>query len=215
MFDLDIPWLLRNIPYIWELTQNHLVLSFVPLGIGLLLALPIGILGAYWNPLKPLIQVLSSTFFAIPSLAFFIFLLPFTGLNPLTAILPLGIYAGSLLVRNVVEGIQGTSDAVRQAATAMGYRKFRRLLTIELPNALPIILGGLRVTSVSTISMASVASVLGISSLGDLFIDGAQRFFATPILVGIVLTLLLAAISDLLLVVLQRTLTPWAAGAKR
>ncbi len=213
---LDFAWLWRNIPHIGQLLENHLVLSFAPLAIGLLLALPIGIAGAYWQPLKPVIQVISSTFFAIPSLAFFIFLLPYTGLTPMTAILPLGIYAAALLVRNVVEGIQGTSDAVRQAATAMGYRKLRRLLTVELPNAVPIILGGLRVTSVSTISLASVASVLGISSLGDLFIDGAQRFFATPIVVGIVLTMLLAAVTDLLLVALQRTLTPWAkAGRKR
>lgn len=212
---LDFAWFWRNIPHIGQLLENHLVLSFVPLAIGLVLALPIGVAGAYWEPLKPAIQVISSTFFAIPSLAFFIFLLPYTGLTPLTAIIPLGIYAGALLVRNVVEGIQGTSDAVRQAATAMGYRKMRRLLTVELPNAVPIILGGLRVTSVSTISLASVASVLGISSLGDLFIDGAQRFFATPIIVGIILTLLLAAVTDLLLVVLQRTLTPWAQTGRK
>lgn len=211
---LDFDWIVRNSDKIWGLVQEHLVLSYVPILIGLAVAIPVGIGAARWSWLNPLVIVGSSTFFAIPSLALFVFMLPVTGISHITALLPLSIYSAALLVRNVVEGIKSTDETVRQAATAMGYRRIHRLVAVELPNAVPVIIGGLRVATVANIGMASVVSVIGISSLGDLFIDGTQRFFMTPIVVGIVLTLVIAAASDFLLIGAQRVLTPWARRAK-
>lgn len=206
----DVQWFLANLEEIGELLQKHVLLSFVPILIGLVLAVPIGLACVRWRWLYPFVLLLSTAFFAIPSLALFILMLPYTGLSDLTAIVPLALYTASLLVRNVVDGINSADDAVRQAAAAMGYGRLHRLISVELPIATPVILGGLRVATVATIGMVSVASVIGLSSLGDLFVDGAQRFFATPIYVGIILTVVLAGATDLLLVAVQRRLTPWS-----
>lgn len=209
---LDVNWILRNTPHLWELLQQHMLLSFLPVIVGLALAVPLGLACVRWSWMYPVALASSSAFFAIPSLALFVFVLPFTGLSPVTAILPLTLYTVALLLRNVVDGIRSTDESVRQAATAMGYGRMQRLISVELPVATPLILGGLRVAAVANISMVSVVSVIGLSSLGDLFIDGTQRFFATPILVGIVLTAGLAAATDLVLVGVQRGLTPWSRG---
>lgn len=207
---LDFAWVSRNLPHIMELLQEHILLSLLPILIGLVLAIPIGIFCVRWSWLYPVVLLCSSAFFAIPSLALFVFMLPYTGLGRTTAILPLSLYTLALLIRNVVDGIKSTDESVRQAASAMGYGTLHRLMSVELPNAVPVILGGLRVATVANIGMASVVSVIGLSSLGDLFVDGTQRFFATPIVVGIVLTVLLALIADLSLVAVQRGLTPWS-----
>jgi osmoprotectant transport system permease protein len=207
---LDLNWILRNSPHLWDLLQQHMLLSFLPVLIGLAIAVPTGVACVRWSWMYPLALASSSAFFAIPSLALFVFMLPFTGLSPVTAILPLTLYTAALLLRNVVDGIRSTDESVRQAAAAMGYGRLHRLIGIELPVATPLILGGLRVAAVANISMVSVVSVIGLSSLGDLFIDGTQRFFATPIIMGILLTAGLAAATDLVLVVIQRGLTPWS-----
>ncbi|OIH85105.1 hypothetical protein BLJ79_07900 [Arthrobacter sp. UCD-GKA] len=206
----DFAWVIRNLPHIWELLQEHVLLSFIPILIGLALALPIGVLCVRWAWTYPIVLLCSSAFFAIPSLALFVFMLPYTGLGRMTAILPLSLYTVALLIRNVVDGIKATDESVRQAASAMGYGRVHRLVAVELPNAVPVILGGLRVATVANIGMVSVVSVIGLSSLGDLFVDGTQRFFATPIFVGIALTVVLALIADLFLVGIQRGLTPWS-----
>lgn len=207
---LDLNWILRNWPHLWDLLQQHMLLSFLPVLIGLAIAVPTGVACVRWTWFYPLALASSSAFFAIPSLALFVFVLPFTGLSPVTAILPLTLYTAALLLRNVVDGIRSTDESVRQAAAGMGYGRLHRLIGIELPIATPLILGGLRVAAVANISMVSVVSVIGLSSLGDLFIDGTQRFFATPIITGIVLTAGLAAGTDLVLVAIQRGLTPWS-----
>src|SRR5699024_1067575 len=123
---------------------------------------------------------LSAATFAIPSIALFVFMLPITGLNKITAIAPLSLYMFSLLIRGVVDGILATDESVRQAAASMGYRATRRIFTVELPIATPVIIGTLRTAVVSNIGMVSITSVLGLPSLGDLFVDGTQRFFLTP-----------------------------------
>ncbi len=205
----DFAWVWRNLPKIWDLLMQHVVLSYVPVVVGLIIALPVGVACVRWRWCYPIALAASSAFFAIPSLALFVLILPYTGLTPATAIIPLTLYTASLLLRNIVDGIKSTDDSVRQAAAAMGYRPMRRLIGIELPIATPLVLGGLRVAAVANISMVSVASVIGVASLGDLFIDGTQRFFATPIIVGIVLTAVLALVTDLVLVFVQRVLTPW------
>lgn len=207
---MDWDWIVRNADDIETLTKAHVFLALVPVALGTAIAVPIGVACAHWRRLYPFILLASSALFAIPSVAFFVFMLPYTGLTQATAIVPLTLYTASMLVRNVVDGINATDESVRQAATAMGYRGLRRIATVELPIALPVVLGGLRVATVANIGMVAVTSVIGIASLGDLFIDGTQRFFLTPIIVGIVLTFGLAIVADLFLVILQRRLTPWA-----
>ena len=207
MFDLE--WVARNVPKLARLFVEHFTLSAVPTLLGLVLAVVLGVLCVRWRLLYPLALTLTTVFFAVPSIALFVLLLPFTGLTPTTAMIPLTVYTVCLLLRSVVEGMNGTDDAVRQAATAIGQGTWRRLLTVELPGALPVLFAGLRVAAVANIAMVSIASVIGVSSLGDLFIDGTQRSFLTPIIAGIVLSMALAVLIDLLLVGVQRLVVRW------
>ena len=126
-------------------------------------------------------------------------------------IVALTLFSLCVIVPNVVAGLRGVPDSVRQAATAMGYGALRRLVTVELPLAAPVIMGGLRVAMVSSISLASVGQLIGVSSLGYLFIDGLQRSFPTEIYVGLVLIIAIALACDLILVGVRRVLTPWVA----
>jgi osmoprotectant transport system permease protein len=150
-------------------------------------------------------------------LALFIILPPLLGtriLDPLNVIVALTIYAVALLVRAAMDAFDSVDDDLRQAAVAMGYKPAARFLQIDLPLSLPVMFAGLRVVSVSNISLVSVAALLGVGNLGILFTDGLQRNFVTEVVVGIVAILLLALVMDALLVILERVLTPWTrAGA--
>lgn len=207
---VDWGWLSRNTDRLAELLGAHAVLGLVPVLIGVLVAVPLGVACSRWRSIYPGVLALSTAVFAVPSIALFVLMIPFTGLTETTAIVPLTLYAVALLVRNVVDGMRAVDESTRQAAHAMGFSELRRLLTVELPIAVPVIIGGLRVAAVSSIGTVAVVSVIGLQSLGDLFIDGTQRFFATPIIAGIFVTGVLALVVDLLLVGLQRSLTPWA-----
>lgn len=207
---MDWDWVARNWPDVVSMLGDHLVLSLVPVVAGVCIAVPLGIACVRWPRIYPFVLVISIALFTIPSVALFIFILPFTGISRLTAIIPLSLYTVSLLVRSVVDGMRSVDESVRQVAAAMGYRGLHRIVSVDLPIAVPVILGGLRVVTVANIGMVAVASVIGIPSLGDLFVDGTQRFFATPIVLGIILIAGLAAVIDLVLVATQRKLSPWA-----
>jgi len=212
-------WLLANLPDVLELTWLHWLQCVLPLLLGLVLSLPLGYVAWRLRPIRGAILSVSSVLYTIPSLALFV-LLPFVLgtriLDPLNLIVALTIYAVALLVRSVVDALESIDDGVRQAAVAMGYRPLRRFFGVDLPLALPVLFAGLRVVSVSNISLASVGALIGVRNLGTLFTDGLLRFFVTEIVIGIVLTLLLAVVMDLIIVAVERVLTPWLrAGAKQ
>jgi osmoprotectant transport system permease protein len=212
-------WLLANLPFVLELAWLHLVQSVLPLVLGLVLSVPLGYLAWRARPVRQAILSISSVLYTIPSLALFV-LLPFVLgtriLDPSNLVVALTIYAVALLVRSVVDALESIDDGVRQAAVAMGYRPLRRFFAVDLPLALPVLFAGLRVVSVSNISLASVGALIGVRNLGTLFTDGLLRFFLTEIVIGIVLTLLLAVMMDLLLVAAEHLLTPWLrAGARK
>ncbi|MFC3995136.1 ABC transporter permease [Nocardiopsis sediminis] len=192
---------------------EHVQLSVVPVVLGLALALPLGVFAARWPRVYPSLLTGVNVLYAVPSLALFFLLLPYTGFSPLTAIVPLALYTLAILVPNVVDGLRQVPDHVRQAAVAMGFSPLRRLVRVELPVALPVIIAGLRVATVATISMVSVASLVGLGGLGQIILtDGFRRNFAAPVIVGVVLSVALAFVADALLVLLQRWLTPWTRG---
>ncbi|HEY5032790.1 MAG TPA: ABC transporter permease [Actinomycetes bacterium] len=205
-------WIPDHFGMLGTLLGQHSVLAFVPVLLGLLVAVPLGMACVRWPRIYPPVLATTSILYAIPSIALFVFLVSYTGLNPPTAIIPLTLYTLSVLVRNVVDGLRSVPESVRQAATAMGFTGLRRLLRVDLPIAVPVIIAGLRIATVSNISLVSVASLIGLGGLGQLFTDGFQRAFLTPIVVGVVLTVALAVVADVLLVVAQRLLTPWARG---
>lgn len=204
-------WIGRNWPGIQVLLEDHVVMALVPVVVGLLIALPLGLAGVRWRRLyQPTVGAVN-VIYSLPSLAVFIVLIPVTGLATRTTVMvPLTFYAMAVLIPAVVDGLTSVPDHVRQSAVAMGFTPLRRLLRVELPIAVPVVLAGLRVAAVSSISLVSVGALVGRGGLGYLFIDGWQRQFYTPIIVGIVLVVILAGIVDALLVLAQRLLTPWA-----
>ncbi|HEX4831773.1 MAG TPA: ABC transporter permease [Trebonia sp.] len=203
-------WIGSNGPLIWQLTRENMYLGIVPALIGLVIALPIGIMAARWRWFYPPTLTAINVIYAIPSLALFIALIPAFGLTDTNVVIALTVFSLCVIMPNVVTGVRSVPDNVRQAATAMGYGPLRRLVTVELPLAAPVIIGGLRVGVVSGISLASVGQLIGVSSLGYLFIDGLQRSFPTEIYVGLVLIIVLALACDLILVAFRRAVTPWA-----
>jgi osmoprotectant transport system permease protein len=206
-------WIPGNWSLIWQLTWENLKLGVLPALYGLVLSLPLGIIAARWRWFYPPLLTVVNILYAIPALALFIALIPAFGLTDTTVIIALTVFSLCVILPNVVAGLRAVPAAVTQAATAMGYGPLRRLVTVELPLAVPVIMAGLRVGVVSSISLASVGQLIGVSSLGYLFIDGLQRSFPTEIYVGLFLVIALAIICDLILIGVRRALTPWLAGA--
>ncbi|MFD6952577.1 MULTISPECIES: ABC transporter permease [unclassified Nocardiopsis] len=193
---------------------EHMRLSYLSILIGLALALPLGLACVRWKRLYPPVLTGVNVLYAVPSIALFFLMLPYTGFSDWTAVVPLALYTLVILLPNVVDGLRQVPDHVRQAAVAMGFGPLRRLVYVETPVAVPVIIAGLRVASVATISMVSVASLVGLGGLGRLILsDGFRRQFDAPIVIGIVLTVLLAFVTDAVLVIARRLLTPWARGS--
>jgi osmoprotectant transport system permease protein len=203
-------WIPSNGALIWELTRQNAYLGVIPALIGLVIALPLGIIAARWRWFFPPVLAVVNILYAIPSLALFIALIPAFGLTDTTVIIALTVFSLCVILPNVVAGMRAVPAPVKQAATAMGYGPLRRLITVELPLATPVIIAGLRIGVVAGISLASVGQLIGVSSVGYLFIDGLQRSFPTEIYVGLVLVIALALVCDLILIVIRRALTPWA-----
>lgn len=207
-------WIPQNWTIIWQYTLDNLLLGFVPPLIGLVISVPLGIASVARRWLYPPLLSLTSALYALPSLALFVVLIDYTGLGNLTVIIPLTLFSLCVLLPNVVDGLRSVPEPVRQAATAMGFTQVRRLVRVELPLSAPVVIAGLRVAVVSSISLASLGQLIGVSSFGYFFIDGLQRAFPTEIYVGLALTLLLALLCDLILVGIRRLLTPWARGRR-
>lgn len=191
---------------------QHLWLSFLPVLIGFAIALPVGYLTNRYRWSYPPVMGLASVFYTIPSLAVFVALPTLIGtsiISPLNVVIALSLYTAALLVRTVADGLAAVPLATRQAADAMGYTRVRRLMAVDLPVALPEIFGGLRVATVSNVSLVNVGALIGVGGLGALMTDGFRRGFTSPIIVSIVLSVLVALLADLVLVLLQRALTPW------
>ena len=208
-------WIPSNWSQIWQLTWENAKLGVLPALYGLVISLPLGVLAARWRWVYPPVLTVVNILYAVPSLALFIALIPAFGLTDTTVIIALTVFSLCVILPNVVAGLRGVPASVTQAATAMGYGPLRRLVTVELPLAVPVILAGLRVGMVASISLASVGQLIGVSSLGYLFIDGLQRSFPTEIYVGLFLVIVLALVCDLILVGVKRVLTPWAARPER
>ncbi|MFJ9771311.1 ABC transporter permease [Kitasatospora sp. NPDC101157] len=204
-------WIGDHLGYLGNLLGDHAVIALVPVLIGLLLAVPLGLACARFPRLYQPLSAVFNIVYALPSLAVFVVLIPYTGLaTQATVMIPLTFYALAVLLPTTVDGLRAVPDAVRQAATAMGYGPWHRLTAVELPAAVPYLIAGLRVAAVSSISLASVGALVGRGGLGYLFIDGFQRTFPTPIVAGIALIAVLALAVDLLLVAARRLLAPWA-----
>lgn len=193
----------------WDLVQQQLTMALVSVLFGLVIALPIGLACARWPKIYPPILALVTVIFSLPSIALFMLLLPFSGLTQTTVIIPLTFYSLAALIPNVYDGLRNVPEEVRLAAVAMGFSGLRRLLVVDLPLAVPPIIAGLRVATVSNISMVSVGALIGQGAFGALFTAASQLDRTDLAWKGIIAIVVMALAIDLLLVGAQRLLTPW------
>ena len=215
--NLDWRWLQRNADDIAVLLGQHALLAVIPVLAALVVAIPLGYLVFRTSRAANGILAVFGVIYSIPSLALFVALPLVLGtsiLSPVNVAVALAIYSVALLVRSVVDGLRSVPDAVKQSATAIGYGSFRRLARVELPLAMPVVFAGLRVATVSNIALVSVAAVIGSGALGKLFDRGLASRFYTPLIVGLVLSVLLALLADALILLIQRNSLPWARGRR-
>ncbi|TMD08101.1 MAG: ABC transporter permease [Chloroflexi bacterium] len=189
---------------------EHVELTLIAVLVGLLIALPLGVLIYRRRGLRNPVLGVTGVLYSIPSLALFAFLIPYTGLTYVTAEIGLVGYTILILVRNTVVGLEAVPADVRDAARGMGYRPLKQLLWVELPLALPSIFAGVRIATVTTIGLVTVTALIGEGGLGRLILEGLIRDFKTPLVVGTVLSILLAAVADLGLAGIQRLVMPWS-----
>ncbi|WP_091228688.1 ABC transporter permease [Microbacterium sp. 3J1] len=211
-------WVSDNLDLILGLTLVHLQQSAIPIVLGFVLSLPLGWVAWRFRLVRGPIIVLTGLLYTIPSLALLI-LLPsvagYSARSPQNLIIALTIYAIAILVRAVSDGLDSVDDDVRQAATATGFGSFRRFWAVEFPLAGPVILAGLRVTAVSTISLATVGILIGVSNLGYLFTNGLDRRIIAEVFAGVVAVVVIALIIDLILLLVGRALMPWTKAASK
>ena len=188
---------------------QHVWITVVSVLLGLALAFPLALLARRYRSLEGIIVGTTTAIYTVPSLALFALLLPFTGLTPATVIIGLALYSLTILVRNIVEGLKAVPADVRESALGMGYGRVRLLLGVELPLALPTLMAGLRVAFVSTVALATVGSIVGYGGLGNLLLQAVDSQFKAQVLASGALCVVLAVFFDVLLVGLQRLLTPW------
>ena len=190
--------------------RQHVELTAIAVLIGLLISFPLGLAARRWRGSEGPILGFTGALFTIPSLALFALLVPFYGLSRLTAEIGLVIYTLLILVRNIVAGLEAVPEDVREAAQGMGYRPIGQLLRVELPLAVPVIVAGIRIATVTTIGLVTVTGLIGQGGLGAFIIEGINFDFRTPVVVGSVLSVALAFVADAGLSGAQRLLTPWA-----
>ena len=203
-------WISGHADVIIAALLQHIQLTLIAVVVGLLIAVPLGLLAWRRRVFRGPIFSLTGILYTIPSLALFSLLLPFTGLTIWTAEIGLVGYTLLILIRNIVVGLNAVPDEVREAARGMGFRPLAELARVDLPLAFPGILAGIRIATVTTIGLVTVTALIGEGGLGSLIYDGLLRDFKTPLVVGTVLCVALAVLSDLGLALLQRVVTPWA-----
>ena len=203
-------WLSRHVPVVTAALVQHIELTAIAVGVGLAIALPLGLVAQRRRALRSVILTVFDIFYTVPSIAIFVLLIPYTGLTAVTAEVALVGYAVLILARNVMVGLDAVPKDVLDAADGMGYRPFARLLRIELPLALPTIFAGLRIATVTTIGLVTVAALIGWGGLGQLILQGFIESFHTPLVVGMALSIALAFVADLGLSAIQRLALPWS-----
>ncbi|MFH8472672.1 ABC transporter permease [Streptomyces sp. NPDC018000] len=192
-----------------DATVQHIWITAVSVLIGLLVAFPLALLARRGRRFAGPVLGLTTVLYTVPSLAMFSLLLPLFGLSAALVVTGLVLYSLTVLVRNILAGLEAVPQEAKEAAKGMGYGPVRLLWEVELPLAMPAVMAGLRIATVSTIALTTVGSIIGRGGLGNLIGDALPSLFKAQVLTASVLCVLLAVVADLLLLGLQRLLTPW------
>jgi osmoprotectant transport system permease protein len=188
---------------------QHLELTLLSVGLGLLISFPLAIIAYRHRRFQAPIASIASLLYTIPSLALISLLVTVTGFSYTTVVIPLTIYTLLILIRNILAGLEGVPEDARDAARGMGFTNRQMLWRVEIPLAMPVIIAGIRIATVSTIGLITIAALIGRGGFGEFILDGLTQFFWTPLLLGIVLSVALAVVADLLLIGVGRLATPW------
>jgi osmoprotectant transport system permease protein len=193
---------------------EHVLITLAAVALGFVLALPLALVARRYTAVESAIVAATTIIYTVPSLALFALLVNITALSPWTVIIGLALYTLTILVRNMLAGLRDVPADVKESAVGLGYGPGRLLLRVELPLALPVIMAGLRVATVSTVALTTVGTLVAYGGLGDLLSNGIRTDFKSQILTASVLCVALAVVFDALLMGTQRVLTPWARGRK-
>lgn len=210
---IRLDWIADNAGAIAGRLWEHVQMTVLAVVIGFVISFALAMLVRRFPRLYGPVIGISGTLYAIPSLALFALLIPFSGVSLVTAEIALVSYTLLILVRNIVAGLESVPPDVIEAAEAMGYTRAQRFWRVEVPIALPVIVAGLRIATVTTVGLVTVTTLIGLGGLGYLIVNGGiNRFFPTSIYTGVVLAIALAVLADVFFLALQRRLTPWARG---
>ncbi|MDO9457472.1 ABC transporter permease [Nocardioides sp.] len=205
-------WTRDNLDQIQELTLNHVQLAILPIVLSFVLAIPLGWLANRNRVLRSIVVTGGSLLYTIPSLPLFVILptiIPTRVLDDTNLVVALTIYGVAIMARSAADALASVDRSTIDASTAVGYSTAARFFRVELPLAGPVLLAGIRVVSVSTIALVSVGVIIGSENLGYFFQNGKQRGILEEVVVGIVISLLLALVFDVIIVALGRVLMPW------
>lgn len=211
-------WVVNNWMLVLELSLEHIRLSIVPIVLGFIVSIPLGWLAYRFKLTRGLLLTTAGLLYTIPSLALFVLLPPLLGisfLSELNLIIALGVYVVAIMTRSVSDALGSVDPAVKQSAVAVGFSSWGRFWKVEFPLAGPVMLSGLRVAAVSTISLVTVGILIGVDSLGYLFTNGSQRRIVAEIFTGVVMVMIIALLVDTVLVRLGRWLMPWSVVTKK
>jgi osmoprotectant transport system permease protein len=207
---VDWSWIFSHLDVIALRLIEHIWLTVLAVGIGFLISFALAIWIARNRRIYTPVTAISGLIYTIPSLALFAALIPITGLSTATVEIALVGYTLLILVRNIVAGLDGVAPEIRESAEGMGYTSWQRLWRIEVPLAIPVIVAGLRIATVSTIGLMTVAAIIGQGGLGVFILEGLNSFFATKVYVGAILSVVLAFAADVLFLRVQGRITPWS-----
>jgi osmoprotectant transport system permease protein len=206
-----VDWVLEHLDTLAQRVGEHMLVTVIAVAAGFVISFALALAVRRYPRIYGPILAVSGILYAIPSIALFVLFIPITGLSLLTVEIALVSYTLVILVRNIVTGLREVPPEVIEAARGMGYTDRQRLWRVELPIAMPIIVAGLRIATVTTIGLVTIATLIGMGGLGYLIVNiGIQRRFPTATLTGVIVVVLLATVIDLGFQALQRRLTPWA-----
>lgn len=206
-------WVADHLDDITSRGLQHVYLTVAAVAIGMLIAFPLSVIAYRRRWTRAPVAFVTGLLYTIPALAFIALLLPLTGLSLTTVVIPLVAYDLLILFRNAVAGLDSVPEDVIEAAVGMGYTRRQLLWRVEVPLALPVIIAGVRIATISTIGLVTIAAIIGRGGFGQFILMGLDQFFWTPLTVGVVLSVVFALLADLLLVGVQRLATPWARAA--
>jgi osmoprotectant transport system permease protein len=201
-------------PEIQHATVQHLEITALSVLLGVVIAFPLALVARRFTRLESSVVGVATAIYTIPSLALLPLMVPFTGLSKTTVVIALALYALTILVRSMLEGLRAVPDEVVESARGLGYGTGRLLIRVELPLAVPVIMAGLRVATVSTVALTTIGSLVAYGGLGNLIKDGVTQNFRAELFTASVLCVVLAILLDVIIVVAQRVLTPWTRGVR-